>query len=70
MIMDHDDCLRIRLNVICLSALIGDLDVEKCPNLPKTRNVEAVPFIAVYLNTVNSANLQVKNDLSLLFLDA
>ena len=37
--MDHDDCLRIRLNVICLSALIGDLDVEKCPNLPKTRNV-------------------------------
>ena len=53
--MDHDDCLRVRLNVICLSVLIGDLHVEKCPNLPKTRNVEAVPFIAIYLYTVNSA---------------
>ena len=53
--MDHDDCLKIRLDVVCLSALIGDLDVEKCPNLPKTKNLEAVPFIAIYPNTVNSA---------------
>ena len=52
--MDQDDCLRIRLNVVCLSALIGDPDVEKCSNLAKTGNVEAVPFIAIYLNTVNS----------------
>ena len=27
--MDHDDCLRIRLDVVCSPALIGDLDVEK-----------------------------------------
>ena len=52
--MDHSDCLRIRFNVVCFSALTGDFDVEKCPNLPKTRNLKAVTFIAIYLNRANS----------------
>ena len=31
-IMDHYDCLRIRLNDVCLSALSGDFVVDKCPH--------------------------------------
>ena len=53
--MDNDDCLLIRLNFVCFSALIGDFDVEKFQNLPKMRNAGAVSFVAIYLNAVNSA---------------
>ena len=41
--MDFYDCLQIRSNVACFSALIGDSDLEEFPYLPKTRNLEAIP---------------------------
>ena len=40
--MDHYICLRIRLNVVCLSVYSGDFDVEKFPNLPKMRNLKFI----------------------------
>ena len=38
--------LKMSASVLVLS---GDIDVEKYPNLPTTRNLEAVPFISVAL---------------------
>ena len=41
--MDYYDCLQIRSNVVCFSALIGDFDVEEFPYFTQNKNLEAIP---------------------------